>query len=116
VAYRPGPRATLQAAARWDSGLPVELEGEADLDQLRSQYGAAIVDRVDFAAGRVKPSAAVDLSLSMALWSRGDQALRAHLDVFNASNRLNVTNFAGLLSGTAVAAPRSWSARLEWQF
>jgi outer membrane receptor for Fe3+-dicitrate len=96
--------------------LPVELEGEADLDQLRSQYGAAIVDRVDFAAGRVKPSAAVDLSLSMALWSRGDQALRAHLDVFNASNRLNVTNFAGLLSGTAVAAPRSWSARLEWQF
>jgi hypothetical protein len=116
AAYRIGTRSTLMAATRVDSGLPVELPGTPDLSQLRRQYGTAIVDRVDFEAGRVRPSAAIDLSVAVTAWARGERAIRVHFDVFNVANRLNVTNFAGLLSGTAVGAPRSWSARLEWQF
>jgi hypothetical protein len=37
-------------------------------------------------------------------------------DVMNLTNRLNVINFAGLFSGTAIAAPRSFSLRLTTEF
>jgi hypothetical protein len=116
VQRRFSQRVWLSAAARFDSGLPVELDDPVDVDQLKSQYGASIVDRVDFETGRVRPSFAVDCSLGVLLWSHGQHALRAHANVANLGNRLNVINFAGLLSGTAVGAPRAWSARLDWQF
>lgn len=116
VQYRLSPRTWLAAAARYDSGLPVELEGEIELEPLESQYGKRIVDRVNFTTGRVRPSFAIDASCGVVLWSKGDRALRARVDVTNAASRLNVINFAGLLSGTAVSAPRSWTARLDWQF
>jgi hypothetical protein len=44
------------------------------------------------------------------------QTVRLQADVQNLTDRLNVLDFAGLLSGTALAAPRSVSLRLqaEW--
>jgi hypothetical protein len=36
--------------------------------------------------------------------------------VANLTNRLNVVNFAGLFSGTALAPPRSASVRLRLDF
>jgi hypothetical protein len=36
--------------------------------------------------------------------------------VTNVTNRLNVINFAGLFSGTAVAAPRSATVGLQIEF
>jgi hypothetical protein len=37
-------------------------------------------------------------------------------DVLNLADRLNVINFAGLFSGTAIAPPRSFGVRLRTEF
>jgi hypothetical protein len=47
---------------------------------------------------------------------KGRQALRLQAEVRNLTDRLDVINFAGLFSGTAVAAPRSVAVRLRVDF
>jgi hypothetical protein len=42
--------------------------------------------------------------------------VRVQADVRNLTNRLNVINFAGLFSGTAVGQPRSVAVRLKAEF
>jgi hypothetical protein len=42
--------------------------------------------------------------------------LRLQGEVENATNKLNVINFAGLFSGTAIAPPRSGNVRLQFEF
>ena len=42
--------------------------------------------------------------------------IRLQAEVRNATNRLDVINFSGLFSGTAVAAPRSLALRLRADF
>jgi len=37
-------------------------------------------------------------------------------DVLNVTNRFNLINFAGLLSGTAIAPPRGAAIRLRTEF
>jgi outer membrane cobalamin receptor len=103
-------------SASYGSGLPVELSDNQDLPFLIAQYGAAVVNRVNFVAGRVKPSASIDFSAGALLWRHEKRSLRAQFDILNLTDRLNVTNFAGLFSGTALAPPRGFSARVraEW--
>ncbi len=50
------------------------------------------------------------------MWKHEKKFLRLQADVTNVTNRLNVINFAGLLSGTAVAAPRWAAVRLHFEF
>jgi hypothetical protein len=50
------------------------------------------------------------------LFDRGNKRIRVQADVLNLSNRLNVINFAGLFSGTALGAPRSAAVRLQAEF
>jgi hypothetical protein len=116
VRYQVAPRAWIAGAVRYDSGLPVEIDGSPDLDFLIQQYGAAIVDRVDFARGRVRPSASIDAAVGVDLLNRGHKAIRLQADAFNLAGRLNVINFAGLLSGTAVGPPRTAAVRMLIQF
>ncbi len=42
--------------------------------------------------------------------------LHLQADVLNLTDRLNVINFAGLFSGTALAPPRSVAIRLQAEF
>ncbi len=44
------------------------------------------------------------------------QQLRVQANVVNLTDRLNVINFAGLFSGTALAPPRSVAVRLQFDF
>lgn len=44
------------------------------------------------------------------------RSVRVQLDVRNATNQLNVINFAGLFSGTAIGAPRSVAVRVRGDF
>ena len=37
-------------------------------------------------------------------------------DIFNLTGRLNVINFSGLFSGTALGVPRSYALRLQTEF
>ena len=49
----------VAAGAEYGSGLPVDFDGTRN--QALAQYGPALVDRVNFARGRVDPSLSVDV-------------------------------------------------------
>ncbi len=114
VRYQVAPRISVAMGGSYGSGLPVEFDG-TEADAL-AQYGQRIVDRLNFDRGRVRPSFSLDASAGVDLWKSDRRSLRLQGDVMNLTNRLNVINFAGLFSGTALAAPRSVSLRLttEW--
>jgi hypothetical protein len=109
-------RLWLSGTMRYGSGLPVELEGQVDEDELVEQFGADTVEQVDFERGRVKYNVTLDLGAGVNVWRRGQRAVNLRLEAANVTNRLNVINFAGLFSGTALAAPRSVSVRAQVQF
>jgi TonB-dependent receptor-like protein len=100
--------------AEYGSGLPVAFDGT--LAQAIAQYGTQIVDRVNFARNRVKPSFSLDASAGAEVWKHDTVQMRLQADAANLSNRLNVIDFAGLFSGNAVAPPRSFAVRLETSF
>jgi len=113
--YQLSPRGWVAVAGSYGSGLPVEFVG--DLDDALAQYGHRIVDRVDLEAGRVRSSASIDAAASYLVFnSNGGRRLRVQADVLNLTNRLNVINFAGLFSGTAIGPPRSFAIRLQMEF
>jgi TonB-dependent Receptor Plug Domain len=100
--------------AEYGSGLPVAFQGTEA--QATAQYGPRIVERVNFARNRVKPSFSLDASLGAEMWKRDSVQVRLQADAASLTNRLNVINFAGLFSGNAVAPPRSFAVRLETSF
>lgn len=101
-------------AASYGSGLPVEFA--EDPDGAVERYGSRIVNRVDFEAERIRPSFSLDASAGLVLARAKARNLRLQIDVRNLTDRLDVINFAGLFSGTALAAPRSVAVRLRAEF
>jgi hypothetical protein len=116
VRLQPWRRLWLAMGASYGSGLPVELAENASIANLEQHYGSRILARVNFDRGRVRPSFSVDASagFEQKLQERGKFRIQA--DMQNATDRLNVINFAGLFSGTAVAPPRSAAVRLQYEF
>ncbi len=114
VRYQIVPRAWVAMGGGYGSGLPVEFDGtRADAV---TQYGERIVDRLNLDRGRVLPSFSLDASAGVDLRKTDRHAVRVQADALNLTNRLNVINFAGLFSGTAIAAPRSLSIRFSAEF
>jgi outer membrane cobalamin receptor len=116
IRYQVLPRLWVAASAAYASGLPVELEGNLNTNVLIEQYGSAVVNRVNLDRGRVRPAFSLDASVGADLWVHEKRSLRLQADAVNLTDRLNVINFAGLLSGTALAAPRSLAIRLQLDF
>jgi outer membrane cobalamin receptor len=112
--YQATRRAWIALGGLYGSGLPVEFAG--DPSTALAQYGQRIVDRVNFDRGRVRPSFSLDASLGVDLIQHEKTGLHFQADVMNLTNRLNVINFAGLFSGTALASPRSFGLRLTAEF
>ena len=81
-----------------------------------AQYGAAILNKVNFAAKRVRPNFSLDASAGATLYHKEGKEISVQLEANNLTDRLNILNFASLFSGTAVASPRSVSARLKAAF
>lgn len=119
-------RTTMQARLRWQamprlwtafgfrygSGLPTELGDDLDVDDV----DARILERVDLGRGRLKPSWSVDVAAGVDLWVQERKALRVQSDITNMTDRLNVINFAGAFSGTAIGSPRAWAIRMNAEF
>jgi len=131
--WQPHPRIFFGARARYGSGLPVELEDDddeddepggvdldADLDGDDEDEGGEIspefLRRVNFSRGRVRQSFQLDLSAGGVLWRRDQREVRLQVDVVNVSDRLNVVNFSGVFSGTALAPPRMVGVKLHVLF
>jgi len=115
IHYQPVRRFWTALGASYGSGLPVELNGE-DTPTLLAEFGQAVVDRVNLAAGRVRPSFALDVCAGMQLWKRESRAAVLQGDIRNLTGRLNVIDFASIFSGTALASPRAASVRLRLDF
>jgi hypothetical protein len=104
----------VASGLEYGSGLPVDFDGTRA--QALAQYGADLVNRVNFARGRVDPSLAVDLSAGRE-WPVGDHLkMRLEADGENLNNRINLIDFAGLFSGNAVEPPRSGDVTLSIHF
>jgi hypothetical protein len=102
--------------AQYNSGLPIELDKNGDVEQLRAEYGDATVEAVNFDRGRIRPWSSVDLSAGVSLFRRGERQVSFELQAANVSDRLNVVNFANLFSGTAIGPPRTFNGRLSVAF
>ena len=115
--YQMNNRVWTAIGGEYGSGLPAVVDNTPQeiLDAI-AQYGRAIVARVDFARGRVKPSLSIDVSAGVDLWKRDRMAVRLQADLQDLNNRLNLINFDGLFSGNTVAPPRSYLLRLQATF
>ena len=110
-------RVWASISAHYGSGLPIEFDSDSiDLNFLLAQYGKDILSRVNLDRGRVKPNFSLGAALGAELYRKESRTLNFQVEAANLTDRVNVLNFAGLFSGTAVAAPRSASARLRFTF
>jgi outer membrane cobalamin receptor len=107
--------AWLAIGGEYGSGLPADTGG-TDPGFLLAQYGAAIVDRVNLERGRVRPNVSWNAAAGVELYRKEQHSASFQIQAANLNNRVNVINFASLFSGTAVAPPRSVSARLRMTF
>ena len=115
VRFQAERRVWLAMSAQYGSGLPANA-GAADFNTLVAQFGAAIVGRVNLQRGRVRPNLSLDATAGAELFHQEQRSATLQIQVANLADRLNVLNFESLFSGTAVAAPRSVSARLKVTF
>ena len=94
----------------------MDLGGTTDTSFLLTQYGSAILDKVNFAAGRVRPNYSFDAAAGATFYHKEGKDVSMQVEANNLANRVNVLNFVSLFSGTAVAPPRSVSAHLKVAF
>jgi hypothetical protein len=116
VRYQAHARGWTALLLKYGSGLPVALDAAPELDDLSTHYGPAVVAHVDFEAGRLRPTFAIDWSGGVELWRRDKRRIELRGELANLTNRVNVVNFAGLFSGTAIAPPRTASVRMRLEF
>lgn len=110
-------RVWLAVSANYGSGLPVEIDTNTlDVNSLLAQFGPEILSRVNLERGRVRPNFSLGAAAGLELYRKEARSLYIQVQTDNLTDRVNVLNFAGLFSGTAVAAPRSASTHLRFNF
>jgi hypothetical protein len=112
IRFQASGRVWLAAGAQYGSGLPADTAG-ADPAVLLGQYGAAILEHVNLARGRVRPNFSMDAAAGVEAYRKEQRSVSFQIVGANLGDHVNVINFASLFSGTAVATPRSVSARLK---
>ncbi len=115
ASYRVSPSLWFAIAHSYGSGLPFE-DFDGDVAEAIESFGERVVNRVNFATGRVRASSSLDASAAVILARSPRREARIQADVRNMTNRVDVINFAGLFSGTALAAPRTISVGFRLQF
>ncbi len=117
VRLQSSKRTWVAISGDYGSGLPVELDaGNVDLNFLFAQYGPAIIGKVNFDRGRVAPNFSLGAAAGWEVYRKEQRSVALQVQGANLLDRVNVRDFAGLFSGTAVAAPRSVNARLRLSF
>lgn len=114
IRYQVAPRFWFATGAEYGSGLPFDFQGT--YEQALTEYGQAVVSRINLDNGRIKPTLAVDVSAGVDLHKSDKMSVRFQADGENLNNRLNVIDFGGLFSGNAIGPPRSYALRLQTTF
>jgi outer membrane receptor protein involved in Fe transport len=128
VRFQPHSRVWLMTGVRYGSGLPVELEDDDedededateeeddDDDDSPQPISQAILERVNFERGRIRPNLSLDAAVGLRVWERDTRSVSLQLDVRNLTDRLNVINFSGLFSGTALAPGRQVTLQMKFR-
>lgn len=117
IRYEATERVWLALGGEYGSGLPVQIDnGPIDFHFLLSQYGSAIINQVNFNKGRVRPNYSLGVAAGAEMYHKEQRSAAFEIQAENLTDHVNVINFASLFSGTAVAPPRSVSARLKVTF
>ncbi len=114
IRYQATSRFWLATGAEYGSGLPFEFDG--DPSDAIATYGPAVVNRIDFDRGRIKPTLAINATAGVELWRKEGKSIKFQADGENLNNRLNVIDFGGLFSGNAIGPSRSYALRLAANF
>jgi hypothetical protein len=114
VRYQVSQRFWIAGGFEYDTGLPFDFDGT--YDQALAQYGQQVVNRVNFARGRIYPSFLVDASAGADLYKSDRVKVQLQADGENLTNVLDVLDFGGLFSGNAVGPSRSFALRLSTTF
>jgi hypothetical protein len=114
LSYQLAPRLWIAGGIQYDSGLPFDFNGDQAL--ALTQYGQKVLDRINFARGRIYPAFLVNASAAADIYKSDRLNLRLQVDGQNLTNVLNVLDFGGLFSGNAIGPSRSYSLRLATTF
>ncbi len=106
-------RAWAALSGTFDSGLPFE---DAETASISGGISERVLERVNPATGRVRPSLTLDTAGGWIVVKTARASVALQADVRNVTNALRVINFAGVFSGTALAAPRAFAARVRVEF
>ncbi len=112
--YQAFPRLWVAGGLQFDSGLPFQFEG--DQATALAEYGQAILDRINFDRGRIKPTTLISASAGSEIYKSDHLKMTLQVDGQNLNNVLNVIDFGGLFSGNAIGPSRSFSMRLVTSF
>jgi hypothetical protein len=105
----------LAFGGTYDSGLPIDFGGTEG--QAAAQgYTQNILNRVNFSDLRPRPLWSLNASAGVLLHKSEKFPVRFQIDGNNLTNSLNVIDFAGLFSGTAIGIMRSVDGRLSLSF
>ena len=104
--YQVKPRFWIAGGIQYDTGLPFEFDG--DPAQALAQYGQQVLDRINFARGRIYPAFQVNASAGAIVYHSDRMNMQFQIDGQNLNNVLDVIDFGGLFSGNAIG-PRAAS-------
>jgi len=120
--YQVVPRLWIAGGVQFDSGLPFEFQCDPSLtlDQCIAgevqTYGQQVVDRVNFAQGRIYPTFQVSASAGVEVYKSERLNTRFQVDAENLTNVVDVIDFGGLFSGNAIGPSRNIMMRLTTSF
>jgi len=120
--YQITPRLWIAGGVQFDSGLPFQFQCDPSLTLnqcIAGQveiYGQQVIDRVNFAQGRIYPTAQLTASAGADVYKSERLNMRFQIDGENLANVVDVLDFGGLFSGNAIGPSRSVMMRLTTNF
>ena len=118
VRLQPDARVWFASGIHYGSGLPVEFEDDNDDagDDNPEAIPREIIERVNFERSRLRSVFSLDLSVGLGLWSDQVRSVTMQFDLRNATDHLNVINFSGVFSGTALGPGRQFTVQTKLRF
>jgi hypothetical protein len=107
-------RLWFAGGAQYDTGLPFEFDGAPST--VLAEYGPQVLDRINFARGRIDPTFQLNASAGADLYRSDRMTMRVQADGQNLTNILDVIDFGGLFSGNAIGPGRSAMLRFTTTF
>jgi hypothetical protein len=112
--YQVKPRFWIAGGIQYDTGLPFEFDG--DPSEVLAEYGQQVLDRLNFARGRIDPSFQLNASAGAEVYKSDRINMQVQIDGQNLTNILDVVDFGGLFSSNAIGPSRSVALRLTTRF